>query len=209
MPLGIYSSTAFTLTGVDVKVAANASIEVRREDTGALASIFSDRAGGAGLANPFTADGEGRFNFYAAGLAEGYQVKVTKDAESLTLNNQPVGLLQELDASAAINQNIVVHIGGQAIDEEIILDGFFFEDTATIQEVTIFARDAPVGAAFTIDFLKGGVEQTKIATLADGVSKQATTISGLSYTDTEEFGLKVKSVGSTNPGAEIAIILSY
>lgn len=65
-----------------------ASIEVRREDTGVLASIFEDRAGGTPLSNPFLADSNGRFEFYAAEIDQGYTVKVTKGSETYTLNNQ-------------------------------------------------------------------------------------------------------------------------
>ena len=213
MALGIYSSAAIINNNNGAIISAgSASIEVRKEGDGLLASIFSDRAGGMALANPFTADAEGRFEFYAAGLAEGYQIKVTKGSDTYTLNNQPVGTLQErdtVDAKKLEDQYLTARIGGQAIDEEIIFDGFFFDETVTITEVTLFARDAPVGSAFTLDFLKDGAEQTKLATLADGVSKQATLIAGLTYTNAEELGLKVKSVGSTSEGAEIAIIVHY
>lgn len=208
MPLGIYSSVALIHNAVidKIEVGDNASIEVRREDTGALASIFSDRAGGSGLANPFTADAGGRFEFYAAGLDQGYRVKVTKGADTHTLNNQAVGTSQERDIT---DKYFSAHIGGQAIDEEIIFDGLFFDQNVTIVGVDLYAREAPAGAALTLDFLKDQAEQTKIITLADGVKKQNTTIAGLTYTPAQELGLKVKSVGSTNPGAEIAIVVHY
>ena len=207
MALGIYSSVAL-LTGLtgNVSVAASASIEVRREDTGALASIFSDRAGGSGLANPFTADTDGRFEFYAAGLDKGYQVKATKGTETTTLNNQPVGLFGERDP---VEKLISIHLGGVAIDEETIFDGLFFDETVTIIKVDVYAREAPVGAALTLDFLKDQVEATKIITLAAGVKKQTTTIAGLSYTTAQELGLIVKSVGSTTEGSEIDIVVHY
>lgn len=115
----------------------------------------------------------------------------------------------ELAAATPLKNYITFHIGGVAIDEEIIIDGFLFNENVTISKVTIFAREAPTGAAFTIDFLKAGVEQTKIATLAAGVKKQSTTISALTYTTTEEFGMKIKSVGSTLEGSEFTIIVHY
>ena len=101
------------------------------------------------------------------------------------------------------------HIGGVAIDEEVIFDGLFFDEDVTITEVTLYAREAPTGAPLTIDFTKNGTEQSKVATLADGVKKQATAISGLSFTTLEEFGLKIKSVGTTDAGAEIAVLVHY
>ncbi|NIQ01601.1 MAG: hypothetical protein GWM98_15450 [Nitrospinaceae bacterium] len=206
MALGIYNGVAFTTTNGDVQVANAASIEVRREDTGALASIFSDRAGGTPLSNPFNADGEGRFEFYAAGLDQGYQVKVTKDAETYTLNNQPVGLARELDPA---ENYLTAKIGGVAIDEEIILDGVTFDQAVTVTRMDLYAREAPTGADLTLDFLKDQVEQSKISTLAAGTLKQSTAITGLSYAVGEELGLKVKSVGSTIEGSEIAIVIHY
>jgi len=113
----------------------------------------------------------------------------------------------QLDKAAA--QVLSIHLGGAAIDEEVVFDGLFFDEDVTITRVTLHAREAPSGAAFTIDFIKGGIEQTKNAILADGSNKGSTAIAGLSYTTLEEFGLKVKSVGSTNPGAEITILVHY
>ena len=73
----------------------------------------------------------------------------------------------------------------------------------------LHAREAPSGAALTLDFIKSGAEQTKTVTLADGSKKGTTAITGLSYTTLEEFGMKVKSVGTTDPGAEITILVHY
>ena len=113
----------------------------------------------------------------------------------------------QLDKAAA--QYLTFHLGGAAIDEEVIFDGHFFDEDVTITSVTLYAREAPSGAAFTIDFTKGGVEQTKTAALADGSNKGNTVITGLSYTTLEEFGIKVKSVGNTDPGSEITILVHY
>lgn len=100
MPLGVYSSAAF-LTASGVAVAPNADIEVRRESDSGLASIYSDRAGASPISQPgFQADSLGRFTFYAAGLSGGYQVKVTKGAETYTLRNVTIGTAGELDADS-------------------------------------------------------------------------------------------------------------
>ena len=94
----IYSGVAFTVSGTTPSVAANATIEVRREDTGALASIFSDEDATTPITNPSAfADSNGRFQFYAAGLDRGYSVKVTKDAFTYTLHNQAVGKAAQQD----------------------------------------------------------------------------------------------------------------
>ena len=113
----------------------------------------------------------------------------------------------QLDKAAA--QYLSIHLGGAAIDEEVIFDGLFFDEDVDITAVTLHAREAPSGAAFTIDFVKGGVEQTKTASLADGSKKGNAAITGLSFTTLEEFGIKVKSVGSTDPGSEITLLVHY
>lgn len=211
--LGIYNGVAFINSTSGPQFAANASIEVRRESDAQLASIFSDRAGVAPLSNPFNADTEGRFEFYAAGIDDGYSVKVTKDLETYTLNNQPIGTAQERDTAdldKIADQVLKIHIGGVAIDEETIFDGFFFDQNVTITRVTIYAREAPLVTDFTVDFLKAGIEEGAIQTLTAGAKKQSAAVSGLSYTDTQEFGMKVKSTGSENdPGIEISIFVHY
>lgn len=113
----------------------------------------------------------------------------------------------QLDKAAA--QYVSLHLGGAAIDEEVIFDGLFFDEDVDITQVTMHARAAPTGAAFSIDFTKGGVEQAKVASIADGATKGTVPITGLSYTTLEEFGIKVKSVGSNNPGSEITLLVHY
>lgn len=98
MPLGVFNSAAFTnIAGV--AVAANASVEVRRESDNALASLFTDKTGATAQVNPFLADANGRFSFAAAGLADGYRVQVTKDASVFTLRYVPIGAAMYYDAS--------------------------------------------------------------------------------------------------------------
>jgi len=113
----------------------------------------------------------------------------------------------KLDQAAA--HYLPVHLGGAAIDEEVIFDGFYFDEDVTITAVTLYARAAPTGAAFSVDFIKNGVEQSKISSIADGAKKGGAAVTGLSYTTLEEFGLKVKSAGTTDPGAEIEILIHY
>lgn len=96
--MGIYTGVAFTTTG-GLAIADSATIEVRRESDSGLAAIFSDRAGTVPIVNPSAfADASGRFSFYAAGLEQGYSVKVSKGAETYTLRNQQLGTAQEFDA---------------------------------------------------------------------------------------------------------------
>jgi hypothetical protein len=100
MKLGSYNGTAFAISGGQIVLSPLASVEVRREDTGALASIFSDRAGLVGISNPMTADEFGRFTFHAPGLEDGYRIRVTQAASpgtEYTLRYQKVGTAGELD----------------------------------------------------------------------------------------------------------------
>ena len=129
------------------------------------------------------------------------------DTGSKTWETDVENWASQLDKAAA--QYLSIHLGGAAIDEEVIFDGHFFDEDVVITEATLYAREAPSGASFTIDFTKGGTEQTKIATLADGSNKGNAEITGLSYTTLEEFGIKVKSVGNINPGSEITILVHY
>lgn len=100
MSLAGYNSAAFT-TSSGIAVAAGAAIEVRRESDGALATIYSDEAGTTGIAQPgFVADSNGRFTFYAAGIASGYSVKVTSGADTYTLHNVAIGTAGQRDVSS-------------------------------------------------------------------------------------------------------------
>lgn len=101
--LAIYNGVAVKLSGETLVRAPAAIIEVRREDTGALAAIFSDEAGTAPITNPSAfADANGNFHFYAAGLERGYRIDMTDGAFSLTLRNQAVGTKQQFDVSHPI-----------------------------------------------------------------------------------------------------------
>lgn len=150
--LAIYTGTAFTADNGRVEVAPLASIEVRREDTGALASLFSDRAGTAGKANPFTADNKGRFSFNVVGRDQGYRVigrAAGSPSEEVILRYQAIGTLAELD-------NPLTTAGD-----------LFFGGAAGVP-----AR-LPIGAAGTIPIVRAGT----LAYLA-GLTKQ---IYGLTY----------------------------
>lgn len=97
MSMAICNAAGF-LTAGQLAVAANATIEVRRESDSGLASIFSNRAGTTPITNPSAfADASGRFSFYAAASQGGFSILVTKGAESFTLRNVPLGTGQEFD----------------------------------------------------------------------------------------------------------------
>ncbi|MBI4388976.1 MAG: DUF2793 domain-containing protein [Nitrospinae bacterium] len=96
---------------------------------------------------------------------------------------------------------------GLAVDEETIIDGIRFQAAATVTKIGLHAREAPSGAALTVDILQDSAEQSRVATLADGATKQITDITDINFSTSQDFGLKIKSVGSTTPGNELTIVV--
>lgn len=75
-------------------VLGSATVEVRDESTGALATIYSGPAGGA-LSNPFTAGVDGLARFYSA--AGSYKITATSGSETATYRHVPIGTAQYAD----------------------------------------------------------------------------------------------------------------
>lgn len=80
-----------------------ASVEVRSEATGSLATLKSARDGSSGKSNPFTVGSDGFAQFYAR--AGAYQIVVTLGGFSKTWRYEPIGMMAELDISP--------HFGGR------------------------------------------------------------------------------------------------
>lgn len=90
---------------------------------------------------------------------------------------------------------------GELGDEQAF--GYFKAQSACrVLGAQLFAQEAPVGAAVTIDLINGaGAEQTKIATLADGAAYQETTYgAALVLAAGDVIRAKVKSTGVATPG---------
>lgn len=136
MSLAVFNSASF-ISAAGLAVAAGATIEVRRESDGLLASIFSDAAGAVPITNPSAfADASGRFTFYAAGILGGYSVKVTKGAENFTIHNVAIGVLGQLD---------VAYLDAQIPDSVIDAKGDLIVGTAADVPGRL-----PVGAAGSV-----------------------------------------------------------
>jgi hypothetical protein len=153
MAFGIYTNAAFSNSS-GIAAAALAEVEVRREDTGALASIFADRDGVTPLDNPFLADANGRFEFYAAGLPDGYEVTVTDaEANSHTLNYQAIGTAQYQDVDDLIRGPIVTGVAGTnaisgtipATNEDYIDDGIYLLTPAATNTGAVTLALTPEG----------------------------------------------------------------
>lgn len=77
-----------TIADEDGDTIGGATVEVRREDNGALTPLFSDRNGTGGASNPFIADADGFAQFY---LAQGsYRIKATSGAFSRIWRHEPL-----------------------------------------------------------------------------------------------------------------------
>jgi hypothetical protein len=110
---------------------------------------------------------------------------------------------------SSVRKYITFNYEGLCQDEDNIIDGFFFNNSVAVDKITIMARVAPTGANLTIDLLKDGAEQSKVATLTDAGIYEVTAITTEYYAIDERFGLKIKSIGSTEPGQSLVVVVHY
>ena len=107
-----YEDVVINTTG-DAQVGA--TVAVYDEGTLTLASIFSDEVG-TPLTNPVTADGAGRFNFYAD--PNDYDLQVTKGALQYTLFDVTIGYPMFNNVGVLGGQTL---IGGTAAGDDLVL----------------------------------------------------------------------------------------
>jgi len=137
-------------------------------------------------------------------------IRITADTTS-TVTVESYGILYnpntvEPGSTSSRRKIVAFPYEGLAIDEEVIIDGFYFDVGFTVDKISIFARTAPTGADLTVDVLKNGVEVGSIATLTNGSSYEKTILSiASSLLITDRFGLKIKTIGSTNAGHGLII----
>lgn len=166
----IYTAAAFT-EGAGVEVAIGASVEVRREDTGALADLFTTRTGlVSDLINPFSVDTAGRFEFYAAGIAGGYRITVTQGGSQHVLRHQAVGTaaeldIEELDTRYAIAQHALMLavsdedaplVAGQALTFRMPFNMDLIEAKASLTDSNP-ASDSDTNGPVRVDVRQNGV----------------------------------------------------
>lgn len=115
-----------------------------------------------------------------------------------------------LSPSPSRRKFVTFYYEGVAIDEDDIIEGFYFDNNITIDKVTIHARVAPTGANLTTDILIGGAEQSRTATLTAAATYERTTFgTALNVATTDRFGMTIKTVGSTEPGQGLIVIVHY
>lgn len=119
MALARFHGFAAVPSGSSFVIAPSAVVTVRREDTGALASLFSDRDGLVGIANPLTADSAGRFAFHAAALIDGYRITVTEAASpgtEYTFRYVPMGTFAEYSKPSGTDGYPLIHLDAATND---------------------------------------------------------------------------------------------
>lgn len=119
----------FSVTDQDGNVVPGAHIEVRLETPGQpLAALYSDRAGTAGLGNPFDADASGFVRFFVVGGA--YQIWAYTGASGSPTFEAPlqryvgIGLNSESDSISSRTQRVVTAAGAVTViadDSDIIV----------------------------------------------------------------------------------------
>lgn len=184
MALAIYSGVAAKLSGETLVRAPSATIEVRREDTAALASIFSDEDGLVAITNPsaFT-DSKGNFSFYAEGLERGYKITVTDGAFSLVLRNQAVGTAQQFDFSDPVTTKGDLVVGGASgtkVRKGVGTDGHVLTaEAAQTDGLTWKAVPLPRSylAGFTLS--NNGTDATNDIDIAAGAARDSTNAENL------------------------------
>jgi hypothetical protein len=102
MALARFQSTAVDRRG---NVIAGASVTVRSQETGFLASIFSDRAGTIALDNPFSTDVNGAFGFHVGGGT--YRIEISDGSNTSEITWVGIGRVQENEAIVVDSNNNV------------------------------------------------------------------------------------------------------
>lgn len=138
---------------------------------------------------------------------------VFKDPDLDNFHNVAVVDFQYIELTGrfldVINKSITFPIFGSFVDELVIFNGYRFPAAVTVTGVEFHSNEAPTGANATIDLLLDSAEQSRVATLTDGSRDERTNITDLPVTSSQDFGAKIKSIGSTNPGAGGILVIHY
>jgi len=110
-----------------------------------------------------------------------------------------------------VNKAIPFFFSGIMVDEKVVLEGFYFQLGVTIKKISLHCPtgNEPLGADLTIDLLKNGAEQSRIATLSMGSNYETTDITDINYTTNDRLGIKIKSIGSIFECEDLTVILHY
>ena len=116
---------------------------------------------------------------------------------------------EAITGESLVQQQMTFTYEGDAVLNELIVEGIYFKADVKVTKVTIFARIAPTGDDLKVDLIAGGVAQSKEATLSAGSQYEETDVSDETYLTSDRFGLKITQIGSTLPGTGISITIHY
>lgn len=197
--LARFTGVAFALSGSNIVAAPLAAVTVRREDTGALASLFSDRDGTLGLTNPMTADAFGRFAFHAAALVQGYRITVTEAASpgtEYTYRYVPMGTLSEVDnPMTTLGDLIRAASGGSLTRLGVGTDGYPLVPTSGG-----VAPMAYLPPALGFNLVGGYLDWSVVGSPTSTLSVAIKTWSGNDPSATEPVFIPFRSATATNGG---------
>ena len=144
-------------------------------------------------------------------LAEGRRVVlVGYDYDNATYRVVAVNSDGELvTGESLVQQSQTFYINGDAVVNNLVIEGIYFLNDVKITKIGIFAGKSPTGANLQIDQLVGGVAQNKKATLTDGSQYELTNTADLTVTTTDRYGLKITQIGSTAPGSDLQVVIYY
>ena len=122
--------------GSTLTVAANATVTVRVSSTGSLATIYEDRAGLTGKANPFAADSNGFFLVYAE--TGRYDITVTTASGSQTFEDVIVsvnGIFLDDNGNLGVGTESPINVGSgiSTIQSEGNNGGWFYAKSANVR----------------------------------------------------------------------------
>lgn len=104
---------------------------------------------------------------------------------------------------------LTAYIEGQPVLNEIFFDGFYFNESVTIDKISIHARSAPKGSNLTFDLVKNGSSQGRTATLTQDTTAEVTTVTALSLASIDKLGIKCTAVDSQSQAEGVSVILHY
>ena len=150
------------------------------------------------------------FEHEKIGTTEGKKVVLYGyDYTNLVLRKVAVNSNGELILEAAVQQQMTFYHNGDAVVDNLVIDGLYFKYDVKITYIGIFAGKAPTGADLIIDQTIDGAVQSKAATLSDGSQFEETNTTDLTVVTTDRYGLKITQVGSTTPGTDLQVVIHY
>lgn len=141
----------------------SASITVRRESSGALEPLFSDRAGVTSKGNPFTADLDGYAFFHAAGGA--YKITAVSGAFTREWRYVGVGIGSESDLQFAAPRGTWDDEETYSVGDLVFWQGFLF---VSLSEENLNNQPDYITPADTGDWMYAGTAGTPGATGPSG-----------------------------------------